>query len=457
MRVTDVRGTAVPGVDAQMRRRRGRAAMVGLALCLLAACGGGGGEQAVGEGEGEAAGGGELNGNLVVWDWQSESWGETLEELNQRFLDEHPGVTIERVVQPFDEYNQLVQTANSGRSGPDVLMLLPGGGTLNFASALTPLNERIDDEMRDSLLGWESVSQGFDPEQGILATPIGLQGMVYWYNKALFEQAGLDPEEPLATFDELLSAGDTLKSNGVVPLGGGNAEGALTQWMFSLVWPAVGSPEEGLALARGEIAFTDPLVEEAAGMYVQLIEGEYFSPGFASTPISPDALEQFKAGEQAITPGLAAEFYSYPDFNEALGEENVGVLPPLGEEGGPQYYPAGPAVAWGIPQYSQNPDLAWEYIRFLTMDEQAVRAQFDQSGVLPNNQRVDVTEGAPPQVATTTGWFAEGPTQLPVHQLFAQPVLDEFVRQMELVITGDAELADALAATQAVQEEYTER
>lgn len=430
--------------------------MVALVLCLLAAaCGGGDAGEEAGA-DGETAADGELSGNLVIWDWQSESWGETLEELNQQFLDDHPGVTIERVVQPFDEYNQLVTAANSGRSGPDVLMLLPGGGTLNFASALTPLNDRIDDEMLDSLLGWESVSQSFDPEEGILATPIGLQGMVYWYNKQLFEEAGLDPESPPTTFDELLVASETLKENDVVPLGGGNAEGALTQWMFSLVWPAVGTPEDGLALARGEILFTDPLVQQAAEMYLQLIEEENFSPGFASTPISPDALEQFKAGEQAITPGLAAEFYSYPDFNEALGEENVGVMAPLGMDGGPEYYPAGPAVAWGIPQYSQNPDLAWEYIRFLTLDEEAVRAQFDQSGVLPNNLRVQVAEGAASQVATTTGWYEEGPTQLPVHQLFQQPVLDEFVRQMELVIAGDAELEEALAATQSVQEQYAE-
>ena len=448
-----------------VRRRRPVVLVCSLVLALVtAACGNGGQEDAeeaeTADGataEGTAGGGqtSELEGTLTVWDWQGECWGDTLAELNQQFTEQHPALEIERVIQPFDEYGQLVQAANAGRSGPDVLMMLPGGThALNFAPALMPLGDRIDDEMRENILGWDAVSVNFEPDEGIVAVPIGVQGMVYWYNEQLFEEAGLPPEEPPSSYAELVDYAAQLDEAGITPFGGGNTNGEVDQWMFSLVWPAVGTPEDSLALGRGEILFTDPKVEQAAQMYLDLVEAGYFPDGLQSTPLSPDALESFKAGEQAMSPGLAAEFYSYPDFNEAFGEENAGVFPPVPLEGSElNYYPAGTAVAWGIPRYSTNPDAAWEYIRFLTMNEENVLKQFSDCGVLPNNLAVDVGEDVAPQVPMMRGWFEDNPTQLPVHQLWPAAVLNEYVRQMQLVVSGETSLDDALQSIAEVQEQ----
>lgn len=447
----------------RIRARAARATATGLAtVLLLVACGSTGGtadesteaEEAGGAAEDTPESGSELSGELVIWDWQSGAWGDVLEELNASFLDEHPDVTIERVLQPFNEYSQLVQAANAGRSGPDVMMLLPGGDqVLSFASALTPLNDRIDGEMRDSLDGWESVSQDFDPDNAIVAVPVGLQGMVYWYNKAVFEEAGLDPEQTPGSHDELVSTAEELAAAGVVPLAGGDADNATSLWMFSLVWPAVGTPEDGLAMGRGELLFTDPLVEEAAELYVGLVEQDFFAEGFESLPLSPDALDSFKAGEQAMSPGLASEFYSFPDLNEALGEENAGVFLPVGQGGEPNYLPAGPAVAWAIPQYSEQTELAWEYIRHVSTDPDNVLAQFEGAGMLPNLDTVELPDDVPVQVPQLVEWYAEGETQLPVHQLWPAAVANEYGRQMALVLAGDIELDAALEAVAAVQEQ----
>ena len=58
-------------------------------------------------------------GHLVVWDWQytSEKWGAALKQIDEAFMAQNPGVTIEHVGQPNDTYYQLIQAANAAQSG----------------------------------------------------------------------------------------------------------------------------------------------------------------------------------------------------------------------------------------------------------------------------------------------------------------------------------------------------
>ena len=108
----------------------------------------------------------ELSGTLTVWDWQftSERWGAALKAIDEAFIEANPGVTIEHVGQPNDTYYQLIQAANSAQAGPDVAMMHAGTfGVLNYPDSLTPLNDYITPEFKESLDGWESVGADFDP------------------------------------------------------------------------------------------------------------------------------------------------------------------------------------------------------------------------------------------------------------------------------------------------------
>lgn len=391
----------------------------------------------------------ELSGTLAIWDWQSECWGDTLSDLNDEFEELHPELTIERTVQPFDEYPSLVQTANASRSGPDALMMLPGGQhALAFEAALETLNDRVDDEMLSVISDWDSLSRNFNQDDGIIGVPTGLQGMVYWYNQEKLDEAGA---EVPTTFEELETSSQALVDAGIGALGGGNANGSMDVWAFSLMYPAVATPEQAMGLGSGELPFTDQTVMDTLDMYLGLIEQGYFPEGLQSTPLSPDGLESFKAGDQGMSVGLAAEFYSYTDFIEAWGEENVGFMPPLPHDGSEiNYLPVGAAVSWGITSYSENKDAAWEYIRFLTMDNDNVVRQFEDCGVMPNNTNVEVTD-VPPQVDELRTLFGEYDLQLPVHQLWPAEVLDEYMRQMQLVHAGDIDAQTAMEAVTAAQ------
>jgi multiple sugar transport system substrate-binding protein len=419
----------------------------------MAACGGSS------KGDETAAGGkpqtGQLEGTLTVWDWEYESptWGKALAALDKEFMQQHPGVKIKHVGQPFNNYNQLIESSFSAKSGPDAVMFNPGGaGILAWTKSLENLGDRITPQMKDNLTGWDAVSEGFDPAKGTYALPYGIEGDVFYYNKKLFKKAGLDPDKPPTTLEEMKADAAKLKAAGIVPFGGGNKEGYENYWWFSVFWPGVATPQQGLELADGKVKWTDPKVVNTFKPYVDLVKAGYFPPAYASTPLFPDAVNDFAAGKSAMFAGLVSSDASYVEFNKALGVKNVGVFEVPGVDAPkPNYLPIGPKVTWSITKFSDKKDLAWAYISFM-VSEQAQKEQFVDAGVVPNDKRVDVSDSAPPQVQQMLEDFRSTPTAFGPHGLWPLRVSNDEGRQISLVLNGDKSLADALKAIQATAE-----
>lgn len=430
-------------MGSQSRRKAMLALSAVVVAASLLACGGSeGGEQ---DGDQKRAA---LKGTVTVWDWQysSPTFGKALKQLDQEFEQANPGVTVEHVAQPLDNYDQLVRAAATARKGPDVLMLYPAGqGVFNYQPTLTDLTPYITDEMKRDIIGLDLGAPEYDTENGFFGVPLQTQGNLFYYNKKLFKKAGLDPEQPPTTYDELVDAASKLKAAGIVPFGGGNKEGAESNWWFTALWPGVATREDSIALAAGEISFSDPKVAGTVKRYLDLVEAGYFDDSMPSTPLFPDAVDSFAAGKQAMFLGLASDAASYVQFNEALGTSNVGVFQAPGVDGSkPNFLPVGAGLMWSIPAYSENKDAAAAYIEFTT-NARAAETLFEVAGVLPANREAQLT-GAAPQAEQILKDFATVPTFSPPHGLWKADVTSDFSRQMQTVIAGDTSLEDALEA-----------
>ena len=60
-----------------------------------------------------------------------------------------------------------------------------------------------------------------------------LIGIPIVYNKALFKQAGLDPNKPPTTWAQFLAACAKLKAKGITPFAMGNKDGFAGAWFWS--------------------------------------------------------------------------------------------------------------------------------------------------------------------------------------------------------------------------------
>jgi ABC-type glycerol-3-phosphate transport system substrate-binding protein len=432
--------------------RASRIFAVVLVIILLAAACGGDGQKAVQSATPAA----ELSGTLVIWDAVDDD-DKAWPELNRLFMDAHPKVTIEFREQPIDGYFQQVTAANAARTGPDVLWMQPGGLMTAHIPALQPLNDLIPPEMLKQLSGWELVSKEFDPSKGIYAVPLGLIGDALVYNRKLFSQAGLDPDDPPTTYEELIEDCKAFMKASIVCLAGGNAEGYVSEWWLTFLWGGSLSGQDAVALGANNKKWTDPAVRDVVERYIRLVKAGYFGPGFASTPAFPDAQSAFTEGERPIGAGPFG-VYTPPDAVTRLGED-LGVVVGLGLGQGSEPVSKGfsPHLAFSITSYSDEKDIAWEWIKFVASAD-SQRLYHRLTGRLPNHVDAGLSDEAP---NISKGFFAAyqetaqegGPSVAPQSQLVVDGgILLEFRRLMQLVVNGDRDLDEVLKEIQASQD-----
>jgi len=164
-------------------------------LTGLAGCSGGG------------SGDGGSGGTVTFWTLFSGGDGEAMKALVDEFNEEHDDIQIERERQPFDQYYDKLFTSMTGGDAPD-LAVFHTTEIQRFTDALTPLGGMLSDGSADAYV--DSILQETEFGGDRLALPLDTHPNGLYYNKDIFRDAGLDPESPPTTFDELKTAADTI-------------------------------------------------------------------------------------------------------------------------------------------------------------------------------------------------------------------------------------------------------
>lgn len=167
---------------------------------------------ACGDSSNEAGSNGEEEDITVeFWTMQLEpTFTDYLEDLIDRYEEENPNVTIDWLDVPADDLEQKVLSDVSAGNAPDVVNLNPSFGvSLAELDATTNIDEFVSDEERDQYLegAWEA-NQYNDETFGI---PWYLDTDVTLSNEEIFEEAGLDIEDPPETYEEAAEYAKTIK------------------------------------------------------------------------------------------------------------------------------------------------------------------------------------------------------------------------------------------------------
>lgn len=394
-----------------------------------------------------------LSGTVTVWDPNLnsfEGYTTATEQLDAAFT-EQTGVEVEHVAQPFGEYDQLLQAAFAGGSVPDVMLLVPGSqGVLRWTDGLEELSADVAD-IRPDLNYWESANPDLEQDGPVYGVPIGTQADVFYYNKQLFTDAGLDPESPPTTFDEMVAAADALLEAGIQPFASGNKEGYENQWWLSVLWAGLFDVEDTQALARGEIEFTDQRFRDVMERYQQLNDAGYFGDARFSTPLFPDGVDSFSNGEGAMFLGLSDVAAHYGVFNEALGVNNVGIFEAPGIAQAEAFYlPVTATYVWSIPADSDNREAALAYIRFMASTE-SQQVHYDVANSFPNNSNV-LLDGAPPQLVQMAEDYQSATTFQSAHQVIPAVVLTEWTNVINEVLQGRMTIDEGMEQINSVAE-----
>lgn len=384
-------------------------------------------------------GGGLEPATLTLWhNYGTEANAVATENLVTAFEAKYPGVKIEVVSQPADNYFDLLQAAAISRTGPDLATQWTGLFDLKYQSYLQPLNDLVPLAELKKLKGIEYSSLNFKPDDGVLVVPLEVQFYNGFYNKDLFTKAGLDPEKFPTTWDELFAASKKLKDAGITPFvygtGGQALGGGFYPW-YDVSYLMMGiPPADWKKLYTGELAWTDPSVEAQFDKWVSL-----FTQGYTNQDVltNSTSIAQFEAGEAAMT---MEGTWQIAEFQKEMGDK-VGVfLPPFVDQplkGVVEYSGDGFAMT----TYSQHKTQAAAFLAFLASDEaQPIVAA---SGLIPAKEGF----GTDSRMAKDLLAFAaeKGFTRYPMIDNVIQPeVGDAGTQVLNAAFGGSMSVADAL-------------
>jgi len=185
----------------------------------------------------------------VVITWWHISTAEEHKALWQKFADEymaaHPNVEIQITVLENEAFKSKMTTVMQSGNPPDIFQSWGGGVMIEYAKA--GLLKDITADLDADGGAWRSTfspgALGVYAYQGRNYGVPWDMGMVgFWYNKALFAQAGI--ETPPTTWSEFLEDVRKLKAAGITPiaLGAGDKWPAISTMLISPSALAVRKP-----------------------------------------------------------------------------------------------------------------------------------------------------------------------------------------------------------------------
>jgi multiple sugar transport system substrate-binding protein len=155
-------------------------------LLLLAACGGG-----AAPATGATGSAGSATITLNYWQYVYQSKVNAMDQLIQQFEAQNPGIHVQQTTFPYDQYNNKVAAAALAGNGPDIVNLYFGWLPKYVdAGYLQPLPAPFDAAYIQSHF-IPMVAQGVGFEGQYWALPMAVRTYAVFYNKDLFQAAGI--------------------------------------------------------------------------------------------------------------------------------------------------------------------------------------------------------------------------------------------------------------------------
>ena len=295
---------------------------------------------------------------LTIWvtSRTQDDWSLSMEE---QFLEEHPWITLNKVVKEGDPGNEFYQGVASGTAPDLVNCSFTMMDSYIAAGILEPLNTYTDNWDEWGNFTKEYVDM-FTRDGQIYGIPSTVSPMLFGYNKALFEEAGLT--EPPKTWEEALDMAKKINNPENQIAGYATLAAEWTEWFFQYyVWQAGGDLTKENEDGTAELTFTDPAVIEAAKYYQQLK-----SEGVLQSDLTlkfEDLTMDFAMGKIGMMP-FASDWVSDAVSN-GMDPDDIGLcLPPAGPSGEQTTAIAGTTYVINAKSDQAKKDAAWEYIEF---------------------------------------------------------------------------------------------
>jgi ABC-type glycerol-3-phosphate transport system substrate-binding protein len=315
---------------------------------------------------------------LEVWTPESGTRLQLVQQRAEQFSTAHPGVTVNFTIRDFGSYPAQLKLALASDSPPDVVIGNLGwslDGPLIRAGLLRPLDPWV------ARYGWDrrfpNVAQRqmrftTDGKQfgagAIFGIPYAADVVGWFYNVGKLAKLAVDTPESLR---ELEAAFEAARKAGEVPIMLGNK----AQWpglhVFYLVADDLASDREveGIVFGDRSVKWTAPSFVESARKVAQWNARGYIAPG-ANSMSPEEALARFIRGRGVFLP---AGSWNAAELAAAMKANVAFFLTPPVRAGDARRATGSVGYGWHITAASRQPDLAAEFIDYMTQEDFAVQ------------------------------------------------------------------------------------
>ena len=331
------------------------------ASLALSACGG-------------AKPGGGAGGSASAWavtgGTHEQIWRTSFDNWNEAHADAQ--INVEWFAN--DAYKEKVRTAIGSNNAP-TLIFGWGGATLKDYVSSGKVVDITDATQQTVAKVIPSIAEGGKVDGKVYGVPnVGTQPVVLYYNKQLFDQAGVAVP---TTYDELLAAVDTFKAQGTIPIALAGASKWTNMMWLEYLLDRNGGSEVFNRIAEGQAgAWSDPAVETTLTQVQDLVRAGAFGDAFGSVVADNNAdVALVHTGKAAM---LLQGSWAYgtfltdsPDFVKA-GNLGFAAFPTVaGGVGDPSAVVGNQSNFWSV-SASASPDAqtaAKDYLADLFTDE----------------------------------------------------------------------------------------
>ena len=327
---------------------------------------------------------GEQSGSIRVWTHQNQSFNDSLQALADEYIEANPDVEIEFETFDYDTYIQTLQTALPAGTEADILQMF-GDWTCGYSSNLATVPEEVATVDSATPMFFEAPLDGYTCGDQLYGFPMefNIEYGAALVNTRIAEEAGVDLDAGFESWDQFTEAavamaegepGNLIRSGfhfttndgmshmflaGIVQQGGSYLNEDGTAFTFD-------TPE-----ARATLEVMKAIIDAGAndpvlfGDTTNWVGDCFFVEDCAMGLIGPWVIGEYRA--------------DYPDIVEISRYVPL----PLFEGATEPNFVADSGWGMTVSSNSENQELAWDFIRFVALDEaNAVRWNTD-TGTIP--------------------------------------------------------------------------
>lgn len=363
--------------------KKGKVITLFSSILLLAACGNG----ATNEG-GEDTGGGNGEGTVdlgVTWRYGGEpdNIGNYLDEFAEHYHSIQDDATIVKesvTASEGDYFSNVSLSLQSADTAPEILshdtFMISSDANAGYLLNLDDYVAEWDEW--DNFI--ENIKEGVLGEDGsVYGIPSNTDSRGIWYNKSVFEEAGLDTEWQPTNWNDILEAAEAIRDNTeAVPFAMNvatvNGE-ATTMQTFQMFFYGTGETmydqEQGLWNVNGQgivdsLTFVDEVMNQRnLGLPLSVAINQNYGSVTSQDMLPNGDLGMMLDGSWNLVNYVEGGVAAMENPEEELGF----ALMPTQDGGGDEFVTMAGGWAWAIPANSQHHEESWEAIKEMSTEE----------------------------------------------------------------------------------------